>query len=102
MPYHPIIPRECRANCTASFQEFTMSEMFSCRYFRSYRVDVHKEAELRCDGHSFQHILCVDGNGVISANGVMYPLCRGDSYFLPAAMGEYRIAGACRVLLSRI
>ncbi len=102
MSYQPIVPRECRANCTASFPEFTMTEMFSCQYFRSYRVDVHKEVELRCDGHSFQHLLCVEGDGVISANGVKYPFRRGDSFFLPAAMGEYRIEGAHRVLLSRI
>ncbi len=100
--YLPIIPEECRANSVATFPGFTMTEMFSCRFFRAYRVDVRESVKLRCDGQSFQHLLCVDGNGVIEQNGKMYLMGRGDSFFMPAAMGEYRICGACRVLLSRI
>lgn len=100
--YLPIIPEECRANSVVSFPGFTMTEMFSCRYFRAYRVDVRERIELRCDGQSFQHLLCVEGCGEISVSGEIYPLRRGDSYFLPAALGAYEIRGACRVLLSRI
>lgn len=100
--YEPIIPEECRANSAVNFPGFTMTEMFSCRYFRAYRVDVRERIELRCDGRSFQHLLCVEGCGEISVSDEIYPLRRGDSYFLPAALGEYEIGGACRVLLSRI
>lgn len=100
--YEPIVPEECRASSCVSFPEFTITEMFSCRYFRAYRVDVRSRVNLRCDGQSFQHLLCVEGSGSISADGVAYPFGRGDSCFLPAALGEYRIEGACRLLLSRI
>jgi len=102
LSYEPIIPEECRANSCVTFPAFSVTEMFSCKYFRAYRVDVRTAADLRCDGQSFQHLLCVEGSGVISVNDKTYPLRRGDSYFLPAALGEYRIEGACRVLLSRI
>ena len=102
LDYEPLIPGECRANSTAVFPEFTMTEMFSCRYFRAYRLDVRTEAKLRCDGRSFRHLLCVEGLGHILASGRSYHIRRGDSYFLPAALGEYRIQGACRVLLSSI
>lgn len=100
--YEPIVPEECRANSSVTFPAFSMTEMFSCRYFRAYRVDVRTAVELACDGNSFQHLLCVKGEGVISAGGVDYPFRKGDSYFLPAALGEYKIEGACRMLLSRI
>lgn len=102
MDYTPVLPEECRANSTAEFPAFTMTEMFSCDYFRAYRVDVHTAAGLRCDGRSFQHLLCVEGSGVLCASGEELSFQQGDSFFLPAAMGEYKIAGKSRLLLSRI
>lgn len=100
--YRPIMPSECRANNTVTFQGFTMAEMFSCRYFRAYRLDVSGQVRLRCDGRSFQHLLCVEGDGTIRSGSGIYPFQRGGSWFLPAALGEYVIEGRCRVLLSRI
>lgn len=100
--YDPIVPQECRANSSVSFPEFTMAEMFSCRYFRAYRLDVRRSVELCCGGRSFQHMLCVEGRGIIRAEAEGYPFERGDSFFMPAALDEYKIEGRCRVLLSRI
>lgn len=100
--YTPTIPEECRANSGAAFPGFTLHEMFACRYFRAYRIDVYTEVLLTCDGSSFQHLLCVEGGGEIRSGGESYPFRRGESYFLPAALGEYTIEGSCRVLLSRI
>lgn len=100
--YEPIVPQECRANSGVSFPEFTMAEMFSCRYFRAHRLDVRRSVELRCDGRSFQHLLCVEGSGAIQVDGADWPFVRGDSYFLPAALGEYKIQGKCRMLLSHV
>ena len=102
LSYEPVVPEECRSNSGVSCPAFSMSEMFSCRYFRAYRLDVRTAADLRCDGRSFQHLLCVEGDGSIAAGGKKYPFGKGDSYFLPAALGDYRIKGACRMLLSRI
>lgn len=100
--YDPIIPDECKANGKVVFPEFTMTELFSCRYFTALSVDVHPEILLDCDGSSFHHILCVEGNGYIEHGGAKYSLARGSSFFMPAALGKYRIAGQCRVLLTRI
>lgn len=102
LDYRPILPEECRANSTMAFPGFTMDEMFSCRYFRAYRVDVRSSVTLCCDGRSFHHLLCVDGGGDIRCGGEIYPIACGESYFLPAALGTYQIEGTCRVLLSRI
>lgn len=100
--YEPVVPEECRANSGVFFPAFSMREMFSCRHFRAYRVDVRTEVDLRCGGQSFQHLLCVEGGGSITTGGRKYPFRKGDSYFLPAALGKYRLSGTCRVLLSRV
>lgn len=100
--YTPVIPQECKANSGVFFPEFTMAEMFACQYFRAYRVDVRKSVSLLCDGRSFQHVLCVEGSGHIRTESGTYPFGRGDSFFMPAALGKYEIKGRCRVLLSRI
>lgn len=102
LDFTPVVPADCKVNCIMRTPDFTMSEMFSCPYFRAYRVDVRRTARLCCDGKSFQHILCVEGNGMIVAGSRAYPLSRGDSYFMPAAIGSYQINGECRVLLSRL
>lgn len=98
----PIIPEECKANNTVNFPEFTMTEMFSCNYFKAFRLDLRGHTTLFCDGTSFHHLLCTDGEGTIRHGGREYSLQRGDSYFMPAALGSYELQGACRVLLSRI
>lgn len=102
MDYTPVIPQECRANCGVSFPAFTMAEMFTCQSFRAYRIDVRESIMLLCDGRSFQHVLCVEGSGRIRTESGSYPFGRGESFFMPAALGKYEIRGRCRVLISRI
>lgn len=102
LDYGPVLPKECKSNSGAVFPEFTMAEMFCCRYFRAYRIDVRTCARLACDGHSFQHLQCVNGRGKICCNGKEYPFERGTSFLMPAALGEYKIAGECRMLLSQV
>lgn len=102
MSLDPIIPSECKANAKSCFPAFTMTEMFSCSYFTALSVEVHPEILLSCDGSSFHHILCVDGSGEIKYGRKKYPLCCGRSFFMPAALGKYRITGQCRVLLTRL
>lgn len=98
----PVVPAECRANSGAVFPEFSMAKMFSCPYFRAYRLDLRSQAELCCDGQSFQHLLCIEGEGEIEHEGKAFPFRRGDSYFMPAALGDYRIKGKSSFLLSCI
>lgn len=98
--YRPLLPERCRANNITVFPEFTLSEMFSCAYFRSYRIEIRQSIRLRCDGESFHHILCVEGTGEIRCGGERYPLRRGESWFFPARLGDYELGGQCTVLLS--
>lgn len=97
----PVLPERCRSNNSFRTKDFTFSEMFSCQYFSAYCIDVYTQIPMICDGESFHQLLCVDGHGQIVTDEKTYPIGRGESYFLPAAMGVYKIQGACRVLLSK-
>ena len=46
--------------------------------------------------------MCVRGGGDILCGGRNYPFRQGDSYFLPAALGEYAVEGDCSLLLSGV
>lgn len=96
----PLVPERCRANSITLFPEFTLSELFSCKYFRSFQLRVRTSAKLGCDGSSFRNLLCVEGNGVIVHDDIEYPIFLGQSYFLPAGMGQFEIKGSCTLLLS--
>ena len=100
--YAPLLPSECKANAVATFSGFTMAEMFSCRYFKAYKLEIRTDAKLYCDGDSFQHLLCVEGAGEILSAETVYSIQRGESFFMPAALGEYRVRGACQLLLSKV
>ena len=51
---------------------------------------------------SFHHLLCVGGEGEIVCDNKCYPIVQGDSYFLPAGMGEYSLQGGATVLVSTL
>ncbi len=80
---------------------YIFSEIFSCQYFSAYSAQVRTEIPLMCDGGSFHYLLCVEGEGSIVTEDCDHPIKPGDSYFLPACMGKYKITGECYVLLSK-
>lgn len=98
--YSPLIPDSCKANARVQFPSFTLSELFTCSYFRSFKMQVSTKVDLSCDGSSFHSLLCIDGEGCIIKGQDIYPLCKGQSYFLPAELGIYTLSGSCTVLLS--
>jgi len=101
LDFRPTDPDK-RSICNSVETEgYTFSEMFSCQYFSAYSMDVRTEIPMLCDGGSFHYLLCVEGEGNIVTDGNVYPIKRGDSYFLPACMGAYKITGECHVLLSK-
>lgn len=99
--FTPVLPEQCRSNNRFQTEAFSISEMFACRYFAAYCIDIKSEIPMICDGTSFHHLLCVEGSGRIVLENECYPISRGEGYFLPANMGAYKIQGACRLLLSK-
>lgn len=65
------------------WQRGDTTRLAECSYFTSERWLVDGEREsVACD--SFRALLCLDGAGTLTADGVTYPVQRGDSVFLPA------------------
>lgn len=79
-----------------------VQEVLTCEYFRVRRAEVKRRIDLSTEGGSFTHLMCVRGEGDILCGGRNYPLRQGDSYFLPAALGEYAVEGDCSLLLSGV
>ena len=78
------------------------NELANCEYFNVKKLDVNGNITLNCDKTSFNSILCLDGNASIEYKGVSYALSRGDSYFIPAGMGEYSVTGNAQIIVSKI
>ena len=79
-----------------------VQEVLTCEYFRVRRAEVKTRISLATDGESFTHLMCVRGEGNIVCGGKVYPFRQGDSYFLPAALGEYAVEGDGSLVLSGV
>ncbi len=53
-------------------------------------------------GDSFHSLIVLEGEGVITCGDETCTIRKGDSIFLPAESGEYRIMGCCEALLTTI
>lgn len=74
----------------------------SCKYFTVDKYTLDGEINLNTDEKSFNSILCLDGSGTLEFNGENFPVNKGDSYFIPANLGDYKIFGKLEIVLSKI
>ncbi len=74
----------------------------SCNYFNVDKFNIDGTLEFSTDAESFNSILCLDGVGEIEFNKEKFALSKGDSYFIPAKMGDYRISGCVEIIISKI
>ena len=73
-----------------------------CRYFKVKRLEICDEGHVLVTEESFVHLLCISGGGKLICEDKEYEICRGDSYFLPAGLGDLLLEGNMTVILSRI
>ena len=83
-------------------EHYTETLLSSCDIFVFSRIDVKDEASFTADGDSFVSLVCIDGNGVLEYGEETVTLYKGDSLFLPAGLGEYRLLGEISVLETKI
>ena len=74
----------------------------SCKYFNVNRITLDGKGEKLNTNGVFHSLLCVEGEGEIICSGKSYSFTKGDSYYIPAELGEYEIIGNTTVLISRI
>lgn len=77
-----------------------------CDYFTVDKVNLDGTMTSRIEGivteSSFLSILILDGVGTISCHGDQLIYKKGDSFFIPAGSGNWRIEGKCEALLTTI
>ncbi|MBE6720311.1 MAG: class I mannose-6-phosphate isomerase [Ruminococcaceae bacterium] len=81
-----------------TFDGYTEQLLTECELFTVTKYEVTKSLTLSTDSKSFNHILVTNGYGKI---GDM-PFKKGDSLFVPAAFGDYRIEGKAEIIITCI
>ena len=82
--------------------EKTSTCLASCEFFTVDKYDIDSMKAFSTNVESFNSVLCLDGNAEIIYNNEKFPLVKGDSYFIPANMGDYSIEGKAQVIVSKI
>ena len=74
----------------------------SCNYFTVNKYEIKNCLKLNAAKESFNSILCLDGCGYIEYREEKYNLEKGDSYFIPANIGDYSVYGNLEIIVSNI
>ncbi|MGP1365966.1 MAG: type I phosphomannose isomerase catalytic subunit [Schwartzia sp. (in: firmicutes)] len=84
------------------FSTYEMRMLAASEFFTVYHVHLHGRCSLRTDRQSFHSIVVIDGLLEIEyRSGVDY-LEKGESLFVPADYGEYRLRGEGSFILSMV
>ncbi len=83
-----------------------MEVLASCEYFTvvKYATDAGSTAQFDVTDHSFASVLVLDAaeDAQLESGDQIYPLHKGESYFLPAGLGEVRVAGKADIIVSEV
>ena len=80
---------------------YEITQIADCPHFTSWEVHVTEEAKFPGNnGESYTHFLVTEGEAaIVYEGGVVMPVQRGESVFLPANFGAYSIRSANSTLL---
>ena len=73
-----------------------------CEYFTVYHFTLKGGADLRTSKESFQSITVLSGSLQLSTENEKLELGRGETVFLPAGLGCYRVDGEAEFILSEV
>ena len=85
-----------RYSCADNITEGLLAH---CEYFRVEILSLDGERSVATDSRML-HLLVISGEGSIVYDGVEYPVKKGSSYLLPAALGEVKLRGVFEVIIS--
>lgn len=80
---------------------YDISQIADCPYFTSWELHVTEQADFPANGgESYTHLLVTEGEAaIVYDGGVVMPVKRGESVFLPADFGAYSIRSSNATLL---
>lgn len=73
-----------------------------CPLFKVWKLDVDGEKSGSADENSFVSLLIMDGEGSLECCGEKLELIKGDSIFIPANAGGYKLSGKLDIIETRI
>ncbi|NLX94368.1 MAG: class I mannose-6-phosphate isomerase [Clostridiales bacterium] len=78
------------------------TNLVSCEFFISDVLDIYGSAEGTANSSSFVSLLVLEGIGELACAGETMGLTKGESVFIPADCGDFRVAGNLKILETRI
>ena len=96
----PAPPRRRRP--LMQFEGYSADVIADCQFFTTTELRITEEAAFPApNGVSYTHLLCTEGDAaLIYDDGVIMPISKGESVFLPANFGAYTIRSRNCTLLS--
>ncbi len=79
----------------------TASVLAHCEFFRVEKLTLTGDAVSLRDG-KMQHLLCLDGEAVLTCDGVQYYVKRGESWLIPASLSGVTVSGDAELILSSV
>ena len=84
------------------FAEYDMTPIWSCDFFSVYHFNLHGRCHLQATRKSFQSLVVLDGLMELEYPYGAITMGKGDSFFIPADFGEYRLHGQGEFILSMV
>lgn len=82
------------------FEGYTKSLLCKNEYFGIEKLAIETSAQDISDIEKFDMLTCVDGEGIIEGKDFCENIKMGDSYLIPATLGDYTVKGKLTVLKS--
>lgn len=82
------------------YDGYSHSLLCKNEYFGIEKISISKEYSDVSNEDKFDMYTCVEGEGVIEGNDFSEIIKMGDSFLIPATLGEYKIKGNMKVLKS--
>lgn len=96
------IPFKSEEKENISFIDYDKKTICSCKYFQATAYDVRGSADFFVDRSSFNALVFLDGVGVVSDGNVEIEFKKGDTFFLPAGIGNICVRGKCKFIVANI
>lgn len=80
----------------------TRTHLTECDLFKMYSVETDGEYVSEAGDESFVSLLCLDGSAEVVCGKKILGMKKGESLFIPASSGEFKIIGKTHMLETRI
>lgn len=96
------IPNNPQPQIQKATADYIQTFLTQSNYFVVNKYDVKTKCSLFTDNNSFASLLILEGNGSINYQENNIHFEKGDSFFVPAHLGEYSVLGNCEFLITQI